>query len=177
MFTNADGSTVEGKLKIKVMPDTDISKLDLTKYFKNSIKVYSLDDDGNAKSKNYFARQNASYIVNGSEYAAVKFNSNSSESQGNAVSLDGAKYYFAKVLHKSDKISLYQYKNEFVLYKAGEKKAQSTSSLAFSISFKKKLAKLVADCPDLASLAKEGSFSNNAESLLAFVQEYTDGCK
>ena len=177
IFTNADGSKVEGKLKLKLTDDVDVSKLDLTKYFKNSVKVYTLDDDGNAKSKNYFARQNASYIVNGSEYAAVKFNSNSSESQGNAVGLDGAKFYFAKILYKSDKISLYKYKNEFVLFKAGEKKAQSTSSLAFSISFKKKLAKLVDDCPDLVSLAKEGSFSNTEESLIAFVQEYKDGCK
>ncbi len=177
IFTNSDGSTVEGKLKLKLTDDVDVSKLDLTKYFKNSLKVYTLDDDGNAKSKNYFARQNASYVVNGSEYAAVKFNSNSSESQGNTVSLDGAKFYFAKVLYKSDKISVYQYKNELVLFKAGAKKAQSTSSLAFSIGFKKKLAKLVADCPDLASLAKEGSFSNTGESLVAFAQEYKDGCK
>jgi len=177
IFTNADGSKVEGMLKMKLMADTDVSTLDFTKYYKNSIKIYTLDDDGNAKSKNYFARENASYVVNGSSYEAVKFNSNSSEGQGSAVGIDGAKFYFAKVLHKSDKISVYKYKNEFVLHKAGEKKAQSTSSLAFSIGFKKKLAKLVADCPDLAALAKDGSFSNNGESLIAFAQEYSDGCK
>ncbi len=178
VFTNADGSTVEGKLKIKVMPDTDISALDFTKYYKNSVKVYTLTDDGEAKSKNYFAREKASFVANGATYEAVKFNANSDkESQGNVVSLDGAKFLFAKVLFKGKKLSLYKYKKEFVLKKTGDKKGQSTSSLAYSIGFKKKLAKLAADCPDVAALAKEGSFSNTEESLLAFVQEYADSCK
>ncbi len=178
IFTNADGSKVEGTLKIKLMPDTDAKTLDFTKYYKNSVKVYTLTDDGEAKSKNYFAREKASFIANGKTYEAVKFNANSdTQTGGSSLSLDGAKFYFAKVLYTSDKLSLYKYKNEYVLKKAGDKKGQSTSSLAYSIGFKKKLAKLVSDCPDLASLAKEGSFSNTGESLLAFVQEYTDGCK
>ena len=142
------------------------------------MKVYTLTDDGEAKSKNYFARENASFVVNGSTYEAVKFSQNSdSESQGNVVSLGGAKFYFAKVLFKGEKLSLYKYKKEFVFMKTGDKKGQSTSSLAYSIGFKKKLAKLASDCPDVAALAKEGSFSNTEESLLAFAQEYADSCK
>ncbi len=178
VFTNADGSKIEGKIKIAVVNNEEISSdLDLTSFFKNSVKIYTLNDDGEAKSKNYFAREGASFVANGTAYEAVKFNPNSeNKSQGNVVSLDGAKYHFVKVLYKSDKLSLYRYKKELLFKKAGDKKGQSTSSLAYAVGFKKKLAKLVADCEALAKLAKEGSFSNNEESLLAFVQEYNDAC-
>ena len=179
VFVNTDGSTVEGTVKIKTLNNAEISPdLDLTKLFKNSLKLYTLDDNGEAQSKNYFARENVSFKANGRTYEAVKFNSNSdNSSQGNTVSLDGAKYLFAQVLFKGKKLSLYKYKNELVLKKADDKKGQSTKSLAYSIGFKKKLSKLVADCDELSQLAKDGSFSNTEDSLLAFVQEYNEGCK
>ena len=178
VFTKADGAKIEGKIKINVVNDETIdSDLDLTNFFKNSVKIYTLNDDGDVNTKNYFAREGASYVANGATYAAIKFNpSSETESQGNVVSLDGAKYHFVKVIYKGKKLSLYRYKKELVLKKADDKKGQSTSSLEYSIGFKKKLAKLVADCESLAKLAKEGSFSNNEESLLAFVQEYQDSC-
>ncbi len=178
IFTNNDGSKIDGTIKISVPSDQEVnSDLDLTNFFKNSVKIYSLDEEGEAVSKNFFAREGASFVANGATYQAVKFNpAKESESQGNVVSLDGAKYHFAKVLIQSDKLTLYRYKTELIFKKAGDKKGQSTSSLAYAVGFKKKLAKLVDDCNDLATLAKEGSFANNEESLVAFVQEYQASC-
>ena len=177
VFINADASKIEGKIKLKLTDNVDLSSLDLTNYFKNAVKIMTLDDNDEVKSKNYFAKEKVSFVANGTTYEAVKFTPNSeAESQGNVINLDGAKYHFVKVLYKSDKLSLYKYKKELILKKAGDKKGRSTSSLAYTIGFKKKLSKLVVDCPELAKLAKEGSFSNNEDSLLAFVQEYNDSC-
>ncbi len=178
VFTNNDGSKIEGTIKISVPSDREINRdLDLTNFFKNSVKIYTLNEEGEAVSKNFFAREGASFEANGATYKAVKFNpAQESESQGNVVSLDGAKYHFARVLIESNKLTLYRYKKELIFKKAGDKKGQSTSSLAYAVGFKKKLAKLVDDCGDLASLAKEGSFANNEESLIAFMQEYKASC-
>ena len=177
IYNKGEGTIVEGKLKLKLEEGADITSLDLTNFHKNIIKIYYLDDEGEAKNKGYFAKENSFFKANGNTYEAVKFNpASESESQGNVVSLDGARYLFAKVIHKGKKINLYRYKKELVIKKVGNKKGQSTSSLAYTIGFKKKLAKLVEDCPELAQLAKEGSFTNDEDSLLAFVQEYDNAC-
>lgn len=176
VYDKGDGTLVEGKLKLN--GDIDLNNLDLTKYHKNIIRIYYLDDQGEAKNKGYFARENASYKSNGVTYEAVKFSpAIDPQSNESVVNLEGARYLFSKVLYKGKKLSLYKYKSELIFKKSGYKKGQSTSSMAYAIGFKKKLSKLVADCPDLAALAKDGSFTNTEESLLAFITEYEESCK
>lgn len=176
VYDKGDGTKIEGKLKLK--GDIDESNLDLTRYHKNIIRIYYLNDEGEAADKGYFARENAFYKANGITYEAVKFAPNDDGSNDGVVSVgNSAKYLFTKVIYKGKKLSLYRYKNELVIKKAGDKKGQSTKSLAYAIGFKKKLSKLVADCPELAALAKDGTFTNDEDSLLAFVTQYNEECK
>ena len=50
---------------------------------------------------------------------------------------------------------------------------QSTSSVAFSFAFKKKLGKFFADCTNMQADIKSSAYKNNAESLMQAVKDYS----
>ncbi len=94
-------------------------------------------------------------------------------------------------LYSSDKVNLlihriYYYKDfkadddhdEFVIVKkANDKKAYNTGDLSFVLKFKKKMAELYSDCPELSQKYLDGELKNNPDDHLRAAVIYTDECK
>ncbi len=144
-----------------------------------SAKLKVTDKDGNEGETIYKAK-NASAIAltNGDVYEVVYFKESSlkEDAVDLAKSIGLASGKFAKVLHKSEKIELYLFAGkELVIKKPGDKKGKSTLSTGFLFAFKKKLAGMVEDCPELVARAKDKEFKNTPESLIKFCEAY-DAC-
>lgn len=177
VFINAKGERIDGSIKIELLKNRDISNLDLTKYLSRKLSLMTLGDNDKIKEKWYYPRENVSFTVGNVEYIAVKYNSANDKISKNVVDISGALYAFAKVLYKSDKLSLYICHGELILKKAGNKTGSSTSKTVWKIGFKKKLAKLVEDCPELTAKVFAGEFKNTEVSLTKLVKEYSENCK
>jgi len=175
VLINHKGERVDGSIKVEV--PRDAADLDMTFHYKGGVTLMTLGDNDEIKEKWYYPRENVSFTVDDVEYVAVKFNSANDKVSKNVVDISGALYSFAKVLYKSNKLSLYICHGELILKKAGDKTGSSTSKTVWKIGFKKKLAKLVEDCPDLTAKVFAGNFKNDATSLTKFVKEYSENCK
>ncbi len=175
VLINHKGERVDGSIKVEVPKDA--ADLDMTFHYKSGVKLMTLGDNDEIKEKKYYPRENVSFTVDDVEYVAVKFNSANDKVSKNVVDISGALYSFAEVLYKSDKLSLYSCLGELILKKAGDKTGSSTSKTVWKIGFKKKLAKLVEDCPELTEKVFAGNFKNDVASLTNFVKEYSEKCK
>ncbi|WP_422089700.1 hypothetical protein [Tenacibaculum ovolyticum] len=91
--------------------------------------------------------------------------------------LGGVNDKLCRVLFESDKINLYKFNNkELVIVMPESEKGKSTSAMGFVFAFKKKLAKIAEDCPEVAKKAMTNRYKNNEISLLKFCNDLTN-CK
>jgi len=81
-------------------------------------------------------------------------------------------------VYKSEKIGVYKAGNDYIVYKIGEKAGISV----LDMSAKKKLAKMVADCPsvsekmtnDVYGVNKMNTETKNFDQVIQFAKDYTE---
>lgn len=78
---------------------------------------------------------------------------------------------FVKRLYRSEYIGVYKSAEEYIFYKEGEKSGLASSTLGF----KKKLAKLTGDCPELSEKMLNDEYQG-IDQYIEFAREYTE-CK
>ncbi len=119
-------------------------------------------------------------FVDGTHYKNIKFKESSVKSGSADVGqmvLGGATDKLCEVIFESEKIGLYKFNDkELVLVPGGSDKGKSTQSVGFVFGFRKKLAKMAKDCPDVAQKAKKKEYKNNEKSLTQFCEDLTN-CK
>lgn len=119
-------------------------------------------------------------FVDGLHYKNIKFKESSIKSGSVSVgqaAFGSATDKLCKVLFESDRIGLYKFNNkELVIVPAGSENGKSTLGMSFVFGFKKNLAKLAKDCPEVAKQAKEKAYKNTEESLLKFCNDLSN-CK
>ena len=81
----------------------------------------------------------------------------------------GPKPRFILRVYKSDKMGVYKAGKDYIVYKTGEKAGMSAADL----NSKKKLAKLVADCPSVSQKMLDEQYKG-WEQIVQFAKDYTD---
>ncbi len=140
---------------------------------RTKLDVYVKDMEGKDVARSFRADEVEKLILgNGEEYTAVNFvESDSSISLGKQSS----SARFVKEIIATKKMGLYQYYNgELILKKANESEGKNTGSAGWMLGFRKRLSKMVSDCPSLVARVKDKEFSNNASSLIQLVKAYRD---
>ncbi len=173
--------TIRGKVLLKgADSDTNgnVVSLNIDSGLGKSVKMTIVNAKGKEKSKYFDAKKNKQLVIGDQIFDAVKFKegamASGSEVDLSKMALGGATPKFVLRIYKSEHMSLYKHGKEIVIKKATDDKGYSTSTTGFTLSFKKKLSKLVSDCKELSQRAMDKEFENTVESLMTFANEYTN---
>lgn len=158
------GDTVPGYVNI-----TSINKLG------KALKLFVKDLEGKSVLRVFTANEVKLLLLgNGEKRYTVPFKE--AEDAVTMSTFGGSSHKYVKRLYTSKKISLYQYgQGELVILKKGAKKGYSTSGAGWLMSFRKKLNGLLgAECTALQERVKAKEFSNNADSIIEFMEAYNE---
>ncbi len=167
-----DGELLEGKIELSSGGDNVLQQLST-----QEVVVFKfLNDNDEIESKNLYSEFIEYIQLDNAKLQRISFiskprnnNQNFSNNSSNKQTISA----FALELFASDKVSLFDADGELVLKKPNETLGQSTSSVAFSFAFKKKLGKFFADCTNMQADIKSSAYKNNAESLMQAVKDYS----
>jgi len=138
-------------------------------------------DENNQQSGTSFIKANNCkelLFINGMHFRNISFK----ESAVKGGDLDAGKALLGvksdklcQILFESDKINLYKFNDEeLVFLKPGESNGVSTSSAGFLFGFKKKLAAISSSCTTISEKTKTGAYVNTEESLFKFCEDYNN---
>ncbi len=166
-----DGELLEGKIELSSESDL------LQQLAGQEVIVFKfLNDNDEIESKNLYSEFIEYIQLEDAKLQRISFISkprNNNQNFSNNSSSKQTISAFAFELFASDKVSLFDTNGELVLIKPNETLGQSTSSVAFSFAFKKKLGKFFADCLNMQADIKSSVYKNNAESLMQAVKDYS----
>ena len=166
-----DGDLLEGKIELNSESDL------LQQLSSQEVIVFKfLNNNDEIESKNLYSEFIEYIQLEDAKLQRISFISKPRNNNQNYSSNSSSKQTinaFAHELFASDKVSLFDANGELVLKKSNEALGQSTSSVAFSFAFKKKLGKFFADCSSMQADIKSSVYKNNAESLMQAVKDYS----
>jgi len=181
LVTN-DGKEKEGYISInnhdKVAGIVDQSLLN-----GRSASLIMIDSEGKKVKRTYKASDCQYIVFPGDDtqlvilYRPVKcMLSRRGQKEYNAekLTLEGRKSRFLKVICDSKKIKVYLYYSEIFLQKPNWDYCKSTSSVKFHLAFRKELAKLAPDCPQVLEKIEKREYENTLFGITDFVNDYLE---